>query len=409
MKSKYQKIKGTFDILPPETEVWQHIESTIHHICQQFSFQEIRTPAIESVDLFKRNIGDETDVSKEMFVWKDQSGKEISLKPEMTAPVVRAYIESGFFRKYPLCKMYYIDSFFRREKPQKGRQRQFNQFGVEAFGTKNSEQDAEIILIATQILKKLNIDNTNLSINNIGDSDTRIKYESKLRNYFNDHKNSLSELSKVRLEKNPMRILDSKEKEDQTIIKNAPMIKDLLSTEEKEHFSLVLTHLKGLGINYNENPYLVRGLDYYNGTTFEITTQSTGSQNALCGGGRYDSLVKKMGGPETPAVGFAAGIERIILEAKQELGKKNIDIYISCNDEKYTSKGLNIIQNLVENEYKIFFDTNKKNIKNQIKDAVKNNAKFMITINEEISVKNLISKKETNVSESEILPFLKNQ
>jgi histidyl-tRNA synthetase len=280
---------------------------------------------------------------------------------------------------------------------------------VEAFGTKNSEQDAEIILIATQILKKLNIDNTNLSINNIGDSDTRIKYESKLRNYFNDHKNSLSELSKARLEKNPMRILDSKEKEDQTIIKNAPMIKDLLSTEEKEHFSSVLTHLKGLGINYNENPYLVRGLDYYNGTTFEITTQSTGSQNALCGGGRYDSLVEKMGGPETPAVGFAAGIERIILEAKQELGKKNIDIYISCNDEKYTSKGLNIIQNLVENEYKIFFDTNKKNIKNQIKDAVKNNAKFMITINEEISVKNLISKKETNVSESEILPFLKNQ
>ena len=409
MKSKYQKIKGTFDILPPETEVWRHIESTVHNICQQFSFQEIRTPALESVDLFKRNIGDETDVSKEMFVWEDQSGKEISLKPEMTAPVVRAYIESGFFRKYPLCKLYYIDSFFRREKPQKGRQRQFNQFGVEAFGTKNSEQDAEIILIAKQILKKLNINNTNLNINNIGNSETRSKYESKLKKYFSDHKNSLSELSQVRLEKNPIRILDSKEKEDQIIIKNAPLIRDLLSKEEKEHFNAVLQHLKGLGMDFNEDPYLVRGLDYYNGTTFEITTQSAGSQNALCGGGRYDSLVEKMGGPETPAVGFAAGIERIILEAKQELGENNIDIYISCNDKQYVSKGFNIIYDLIENGYKIFFDTNKKNIKNQTKDAVKNNAKFMITVNETITIKNLMSKKEKNVSEREVLTFLKNQ
>jgi len=409
VKSKYQKIKGTFDILPPETQVWQQIESIVHDVCQQFSFQEIRTPALESVDLFKRNIGDETDVSKEMFAWEDQSGKEIALKPEMTAPVVRAYIESGFFRKNPLCKLYYIDSFFRREKPQRGRQRQFNQFGVEAFGTKNSEQDAEIILIAKHILKRLNINNTKLSINNIGNSDTRTKYESKLKKYFSDHKNNLSKLSKVRLGKNPMRILDSKEKEDQIIIKNAPLIRELLSKEEKEHFKAVLKHLNGLGIDYNENPYLVRGLDYYNGTTFEITTQSAGSQNALCGGGRYDSLVEKMGGPKTPAVGFAAGIERIILESKQEVSEQNIDIYISCNNEKYTSKGFNIIHNLINNGYKIFFDTNKKNIKNQTKDAVKNNAKFLIIIDETISIKNLISKKEEKVSENEISTFLKNQ
>jgi len=409
VKSKYQKIKGTFDILPPETQVWQHIESIVHKICKQFSFEEIRTPAIESIDLFKRNIGNETDVSKEMFAWKDQSEKEIALKPEMTAPVVRAYIESGFFRKHPLCRLYYIDSFFRREKPQKGRQRQFNQFGVEAFGTKNSEQDAEIILIAHQILKKLNIKNTNLSINNIGDSDTRSKYESKLKTYFNDHKNNLSQLSQTRLEKNPMRILDSKEKEDEVIIQNAPLIIDLLSKEEKTHFKSMLKHLDALGIKYNENPYLVRGLDYYNSTTFEITTQSQGSQNALCGGGRYDLLVEKMGGPKTPAVGFAAGIERIILEAKQELSQKNIDVYISCNNEEYTAKGFNIINELIENGYTIFFDTNKKNVKNQIKDAVKNNITFMLIIDEAITAKNLISKKEKSVSESEILNFLKDQ
>ena len=236
MKSKYQKIKGTFDILPPETQLWQEIESIIHQTCQQFGFEEIRTPAVEFVNLFQENIGYETDVSKEMFGWQDQSGKQLALKPEMTAPVVRAYIESGFFRKHPLCRLYYIDSLFRREKPQKGRQRQFNQFGIEAFGSRNSEQDAEIILIANKLFKDLKINNTRLSINSIGSPEIRTKYEVVLKKYFNQNANKLSKVSKKRLEKNPIRILDSKEKEDQSIIKNAPLIKEFISKDDGVHF-----------------------------------------------------------------------------------------------------------------------------------------------------------------------------
>ncbi len=248
MKSKYQKIKGTFDILPPETQLWQEIETTIHQTCQQFSFEEIRTPAIEFVNLFQENIGYETDVSKEMFAWQDQSGKQLALKPEMTAPVVRAYIESGFFRKHPLCRVYYIDSLFRREKPQKGRQRQFNQFGIEAFGSRNSEQDAEVILIANKLFKDLKINNTRLSINSIGSPEIRTKYEVVLKKYFNHNANKLSKISKKRLEKNPIRILDSKEKEDQSIIKNAPLIKEFISKDDGVHFNEVLSHLQALGI-----------------------------------------------------------------------------------------------------------------------------------------------------------------
>ena len=409
MKSKYQKIKGTFDILPPETQLWQEIEAIIHQTCQQFGFEEIRTPAVEFVNLFQENIGYETDVSKEMFGWEDQSGKQLALKPEMTAPVVRAYIESGFFRKHPLCRLYYIDSLFRREKPQKGRQRQFNQFGIEAFGSSNSEQDAEVIFIANKLFTDLKINNTILSINNIGSPETRTQYEVVLKKYFNQNKNQLSQVSKKRLEKNPIRILDSKEKEDQSIIKNAPLIKEFISKDDGIHFSEVLSHLKALGIKYNENPHLVRGLDYYNGTTFEITTKSQQSQNALCGGGRYDFLVEKMGGPKMPAVGFAAGIERMMVESKQQPTSKGIDVYISCNDIKHASKGFKIIKEITNNGYKIFFDTSKKNVKNQIKDAIKNKVSSILIIDDTIVIRNLSSKKENTVSENQILSFLKNQ
>ena len=314
MKSKYQKIKGTFDILPTDTRLWKEMENILHNISQQFSYEEIRTPSIESIDLFKQNVGYETDVSKEMFTWEDLSNQQIALKPEMTAPVVRAYIEGGLYRSNPLCRLYYIDSLFRREKPQKGRQRQFNQFGVEAFGSSNIEQDVEVIMIAATCLKTLKINETTLHVNNIGSPETRTQYEELLKKYFTQNISSLSSLSKKRLETNPIRILDSKEKEDLSIIKNAPIIKELLTDSEKEDFNMLLSNLDTLNVKYEESPYLVRGLDYYNGTTFEITTRSNKSQNALCGGGRYDFLVEQMGGPSTPAIGFAAGMERMIIE-----------------------------------------------------------------------------------------------
>jgi histidyl-tRNA synthetase len=345
-----------------------------------------------------------------MFTWEDHSNQQIALKPEMTAPVVRAYIEGGFFRSNPLCRLYYIDSLFRREKPQKGRQRQFNQFGIEAFGSSNIEQDVEVIMIATTCLKTLNINETTLHVNNIGSPETRTQYEELLKKYFTQNISSLSSLSKKRLETNPIRILDSKEKEDLSIIKNAPIIKELLTDSEKEDFNILLSNLDTLNIKYEESPYLVRGLDYYNGTTFEITTRSNKSQNALCGGGRYDFLVEQMGGPSTPAIGFAAGMERMIIESQYQVEKNSIDIYISSNDLNHSRKCFTIMQNLIDNNYTVFFDTNKKNVKNQMKDATKRNASYLLIINKNITVKNIKSNDEIAVSDfHELLNFLKNQ
>ena len=410
MKSKYQKIKGTFDILPPDTRLWKEIENILHNISQQFSYEEIRTPSVESTNLFQQNVGYETDVSKEMFAWEDQSKQQIALKPEMTAPVVRAYIESGFFRSNPLCRLYYIDSFFRREKPQKGRQRQFNQFGIEAFGSSSVEQDVEVILMASTCLKALSINETILHINNIGSPDTRTKYEQLLTKYFLQNTKALSNLSQKRLHSNPIRILDSKEKEDQLIIQNAPTIKELLTNTEKTDFNVLLSNLDALNIKYEESPHLVRGLDYYNGTTFEIATKSDKSQNALCGGGRYDFLVEQMGGPPTPAIGFAAGMERMIIESNHEMQKNNIDVYISCNDLKNSTKCFSIMQHLIENDYKVFFDTNKKSVKNQMKDAIKRNVSFVLVVDKNMTIKNIKSHEEVVVSDfQQLLNFLKTQ
>lgn len=396
MKSKFQKVKGTYDILPPEIEKWNHVISLLQSLSNSFGFEEIKTPAIENLDLFKQNVGFETDVSKEMFSWEDSSNNHLALKPEMTAPVVRAFIESGFYRSKPLCKLFYIDALFRREKPQKGRQRQFHQFGVEALGCSEIEQDVEIILLATKILCQLGIENTVLQINNIGNTDTRQLYQEKLSQYFTSYKSQLSKISLNRLEVNPLRILDSKEEMDFDIINKAPMITEYLSKEEKSNYSNLLSHLDALNISYEENGRLVRGLDYYNSTTFEISTISSRSQNALLGGGRYDYLVESMGGPSTPAVGFAAGIERLILESNLKLPNKGPDFFIGY--ETGSSKILKIANQLIDNGFSVFIDTLKKSEKNQTKHAIKLNAKYYLRLNDKIMLKDLHSKKEFEVN-----------
>ena len=396
MKSKFQKVKGTYDILPPEIEKWNHVISLLQSLSNSFGFEEIKTPAIENLDLFKQNVGFETDVSKEMFSWEDSSNNHLALKPEMTAPVVRAFIESGFYRSKPLCKLFYIDALFRREKPQKGRQRQFHQFGVEALGCSEMEQDVEIILLATKILCQLGIENTVLQINNIGNTDTRQLYQEKLSQYFTSYKSQLSKISLNRLEVNPLRILDSKEEMDFEIINKAPMITEYLSKEEKNNYSNLLSHLDALNISYEENGRLVRGLDYYNSTTFEISTISSRSQNALLGGGRYDYLVESMGGPSTPAVGFAAGIERLILESNLKLPNKGPDFFIGY--ETGSSKILKIANQLIDNGFSVFIDTLKKSEKNQTKHAIKLNAKYYLRLNDKIMLKDLHSKKEFEVN-----------
>ena len=400
MKSKFQKIKGTYDILPPESKKWNTAVSILQSLSEQFGYEEIKTPIIENIDLFKQNIGYETDVSKEMFSWEDPSGSQLVLKPEMTAPVVRAYIESGFFRSKPLCKLFYIDALFRREKPQKGRQRQFHQFGIEALGSSEVEQDVEVILLATKILCHLGISNTTLQINDIGNYETRKKYQEKLNEYFSDYKSSLSKLSQNRLGNNSLRILDSKEEEDIKIIKNAPLIKEFLTKDELNNYSSLLTHLDALGIPYKENGHLVRGLDYYNGTTFEISNMSSKSQNALLGGGRYDYLVESMGGPSTPAVGFAAGIERLLIESSTEDKNETIDFFIGF--ESHAESAIKIANQLIDEGYSLYIDTLKRSEKNQLKNAIKMNASFYLRSGESIKLKNLTSKEElviNNISE----------
>lgn len=396
MKSKFQKVKGTYDILPPESVKWNQLISSLQSLSKSFGFEEIKTPIIENLDLFKQNVGFETDVSKEMFSWEDSSNNYLALKPEMTAPVVRAFIESGFFRSKPLCKLFYIDALFRREKPQKGRQRQFHQFGVEAFGSSEIEQDIEVILIATKILCHLGIDNTVLQINNIGSKDTRMLYQDKLSKYFTSYKSKLSKISLKRLEINPLRILDSKEEIDLEIIDGAPLITEFLSKDEHSKYLNLLSHLNALNISYQENGRLVRGLDYYNSTTFEISTLSSKSQNALLGGGRYDYLVESMGGPATPAVGFAAGIERLMIESNFTISKERVDFFIGY--ESQSEKIMSIANQLIDNGYNVFIDTLKKSEKSQIKSAIKLNAKYFLRINDKIILKDLHSKKEFEVN-----------
>ena len=406
MKSKFQKIKGTYDILPPESKKWNTAVSILQSLSEQFGYEEIKTPIIENIDLFKQNIGYETDVSKEMFSWEDPSGSQLVLKPEMTAPVVRAYIESGFFRSKPLCKLFYIDALFRREKPQKGRQRQFHQFGIEALGSSEVEQDVEVILLATKILCHLGISNTTLQINDIGNYETRKKYQEKLNEYFSDYKSSLSKLSQNRLGNNSLRILDSKEEEDIEIIKNAPLIKEFLTKDELNNYSSLLTHLDALGIPYKENGHLVRGLDYYNGTTFEISNMSSKSQNALLGGGRYDYLVESMGGPSTPAVGFAAGIERLLIESSTEDKNETIDFFIGF--ESHAESAIKIANQLIDEGYSLYIDTLKRSEKNQLKNAIKMNASFYLRSRESIKLKNLTSKEELVVNNiSDLKKFIK--
>lgn len=396
MKSKFQKVKGTYDILPPESVKWNQLISSLQSLSKSFGFEEIKTPIIENLDLFKQNVGFETDVSKEMFSWEDSSNNYLALKPEMTAPVVRAFIESGFFRSKPLCKLFYIDALFRREKPQKGRQRQFHQFGVEAFGSSEIEQDIEVILIATKVLCHLGIDNTVLQINNIGSKDTRMLYQDKLSKYFTSYKSKLSKISLKRLEINPLRILDSKEEIDLEIIDGAPLITEFLSKDEHSKYLNLLSHLNALNISYQENGRLVRGLDYYNSTTFEISTLSSKSQNALLGGGRYDYLVESMGGPATPAVGFAAGIERLMIESNFTISKERVDFFIGY--ESQSEKIMSIANQLIDNGYNVFIDTLKKSEKSQIKSAIKLNAKYFLRMNDKIILKDLNSKKEFEVN-----------
>jgi histidyl-tRNA synthetase len=311
---------GVFDILPKdskdiwkESHLWNYVEQVVRVTAAQFGFQEIRTPIFEKTELFQRGVGETTDiVSKEMYTFEDRGERMLSLRPEGTAPTIRSFIENNLAHQSPVHKLFYIGPMFRYERAQAGRYRQHHQFGAEVIGTATPGQDAEVIDLLYTTYKRLGLKNLQVMINSIGDQECRSKFREALKNYLKEHYEKLSADSKNRFEKNPLRILDSKDPHDQDIIKNAPSILDFLSPESRLHFEQVQEYLTLLNIPFRINPCLVRGLDYYNRTVFEVTAEELGAQNSIGGGGRYDTLIKQLGGPDLPALGFGTGIERII-------------------------------------------------------------------------------------------------
>lgn len=329
---KHQAPTGVFDITPENekdlwrsTHIWQHIEDVIRKTAEEFGFQEIRTPIFERAELFSRGIGETSDiVEKEMYLFKDRGERLMSLRPEGTAAVMRAFIENRMESQPHLRKFYYISPMFRYDRPQAGRYRQHHQFGVEAIGNQTAEQEVEVMDLLYTTFHKLGLRNLKVLINSLGDTSCRLDYKNKLIAHLEKHKDSLSNESKKRLEKNPLRVLDSKEKSDQPIIESAPSLIDSLSEECLQHFNEVQALLTKLNIPFEVDPHLVRGLDYYNRTVFEVTSEDLGAQNSIGGGGRYDGLLKELGGPDLPAFGFGSGIERII----QTLIKQNAPLPI---------------------------------------------------------------------------------
>ncbi len=344
-----QALRGTKDILPEEVGYWQLIEATVREILGRAVYQEIRAPIFEQTSLFERSIGEATDVvGKEMYTFSSRGDKSITLRPEGTAGVVRAYIQNKLHAQGGVQRLWYTGPMFRYERPQAGRQRQFHQVGLELLGCDAPRADAEVIALAIDILQALGLKNLELDINSVGNGKDRQQYRDALVSYLEPYKDDLDEDSQDRLTRNPMRILDSKDSKTQEITQNAPKITEHLSVESKKHFDTVLQLLTDLNIKYQINHCLVRGLDYYTHTAFEIKSNDLGAQATVCGGGRYDGLVKELGGPETQAVGWAIGMERLVL-LLQQLDSSPIntpDLYIVSRGEMAEAQGLLLAQKL---------------------------------------------------------------
>jgi histidyl-tRNA synthetase len=336
---KFRRPKGTKDVLPKEITKWHYIEKIIRETCNLFNFSEIRTPTFENSELFKRGVGSDTDiVGKEMYSFEDKGGDSLTLRPEGTAPVMRAYIENSMQAESPVHKLYYITNMFRHEKPQAGRFREHTQFGAEIVGSDHYYCDVELVLLAKEVYNKCGIHNFKLKLNSIGKSEERSNYVSVLKDYLKSHIDQLSEESKRRIETNTLRVLDSKDPGDRRVTDAAPRIVDHLGTESRNRFDNILNELTRLGVEYEVDFRIVRGLDYYTDTTFEFLSEDLGSQDALGGGGRYDGLIEQLGGKPTPGVGFGSGVERLIIVAEKSgftFGEQKAPLvyFIALSDE----------------------------------------------------------------------------
>ncbi|HIK27092.1 MAG: histidine--tRNA ligase [Oscillatoriaceae bacterium SKW80] len=410
--STIQATRGTRDILPEEIGYWQWVEATAREILAKAAYREIRTPIFEETALFERGIGEATDVvGKEMYTFLDKGERSLTLRPEGTAGAVRAFIEHKLYAAGGIQRLWYIGPMFRYERPQAGRQRQFHQIGVELLGTADARADAEVIALATDLLQTLGLKNLNLDINSVGEREDRLKYRQALIDYLTPYKQDLDPDSQERLTRNPLRILDSKDKRTQEITKNAPSILDYLGENSRQHFQRVQQLLRNLGIAYRINPRLVRGLDYYTHTAFEIQSDDLGAQATVCGGGRYDGLVAELGGPETPAVGWAIGLERLIL-LLQKLNappKYNLDFYVVSKGSEAEAQALVLAQQLRRAGFSVELDLSGSAFSKQFKRGDRSGAAACLVLGDEeaanktVQLKWLNTGKQSAIAQTDLL------
>ncbi len=421
MSKKIQAIRGMNDCLPTDSGLWQFVESSIRQVVASYGYQEIRTPIVESTDLFKRSIGEVTDiVEKEMYTFFDRNSDSLTLRPEGTASVVRAGNEHGLLYNQQQ-RLWYMGQMFRHERPQKGRYRQFHQFGVEVFGLAGPDIDAEVILLSSRLWKNFGISqHVTLEINSLGSSEARVAFKAQLVAFLKTRISELDEDSLRRLESNPLRVLDSKNPQVQNVVKDAPKLIDSLDKESAIHFQGLCERLDNLGIKYRVNPALVRGLDYYNRTVFEWVTDSLGAQGTVCAGGRYDGLVEQLGGKATQGVGFAIGLERLVLMLQTFELDKNVesvvDIYVTAMDESvefYARKVSELLRDALP-QIKVMNHCGGGNFKKQMKRADQSGASVALIIgldemvSQQVAVKHLREKQpQETISVDELTYFIK--
>ena len=401
--------RGTKDILPDTVGDWLYVEDNIRSLCRRFGYQEIRTPMFEHTELFQRGIGEGTDVvDKEMYTFTDRGDRSITLRPENTASAVRAYLQNKLYAENALIKLFYIGSMFRYDRPQAGRMREFHQFGVEAIGESNPAVDAEIILLAMKLLQGLGLNDLELYINSVGCPTCRAKYRTMLQDFFRDKLDDLCEDCRSRFDRAPMRILDCKKDAEKPYMKDAPKITDCLCDECSDHFQKLQKHLTKAGVKFELDPRLVRGLDYYTKTAFEVKYPPLGAQSAVAGGGRYDGLIEEMGGNPTPAVGFATGLERVLLALEKQglLPDKNrsVDVYVVALGEAAQEEAFKLVMDLRDAGFSAAVDYAGRSMKAQMKQADKLGAKFAAIMGDDELSEGVVMLRDMAGSEQEKVP-----
>ncbi len=401
-----QNIKGTKDILPSEVRAWQRLEDVVRNTTRLYNYEEIRTPVLESSELFSRSAGEGSDVvSKEMYSFPDRSGDMLCLRPELTASVARAVLQYNLIRAFPTLRLWYNGPCFRYERPQLGRQRQFHQFGAECIGSAKPEADAEVIAMAYDIIKACGVSTFSLEINSLGSSDSRSRFREALVSYFSAHRDKLSEDSRRRLEINPLRILDSKDESDKSLLVNAPSLEEYLDQESQNHFSELSSMLSACSIPFTVNRSLVRGLDYYTDTVFEFKTTQLGAQDAIGGGGRYNNLFEQLSGPQIPGVGFGIGIERLILLSKSEADSVSSLSVCLVYDPQFNAQAIALSHSLRKSNIDCRVDVQRRSFKAQMKDADKFGARLVLILGENEIKSNSIIIKDMSTGNQEAVSF----